>query len=211
MSKLPPLTGWPPPPKQIPTPPARPTPPPKKRERWGAFASPAWQAAVDRLMERGDPELLAATAPPLLPVSERDELAVLAAVLRSPSLLPRAVGRLTEGDFAVEWHREAYCLMLELTAAGALEAMRERVNREERQDLFLRLGELHHEVDVDRFDAHVEVVRERSVRRRLIRGAAEIVEATTAGVADAREALRTAEDLAEDLASGRPPRAHPGA
>lgn len=119
------------------------------------------------------------------PHSEESERAVLAALLESPGLLPQVADRLSPEDFYLERHQAAYRTLLELRGLPA---------------------------DAGRLDAHVEVVKERAVRRRLIRTAHDVRAAALAGGRNAADALREAEAIAEELKAGRPPQAHnPGA
>ncbi len=135
-----------------------------------------------------------------LPYSEESERAVLAGVLLSPHLLALVAGRLTAEDFYLERHQVLYRAMLELGEQRVDIDLRTLQALLEQQDTFESLGGLAYLAGLDsdlpdlaRVETYVELVKERSVRRRLI----EVCEETTRdcydGGLDAQEALARAE------------------
>ena len=148
------------------------------------------------------PEPEAPTAPKSLPHSEESERAVLAAVLLAPRVLPQVSGRLMEEDFYLERHQSIYKCMLEIMEAGAGIDLRTLQARLEQRGLFEQIGGMAYLAGLDldlpdlgRVDTYVDLVKERSVRRRLILGCHRIAHAAHEGGADANEALGEAEKL----------------
>ena len=137
-----------------------------------------------------------------MPHSEENERAVLAAVLLAPRVLPTISGRLTEEDFYLERHQMLYKAMLELLDQGSEIDLRTIQASLEQRGAFEKVGGMAYLAaldldlpDLGRVDAYVEVVKERSVRRRLIRGASEVVQNAMDGGLNAQEALAEAEKI----------------
>jgi replicative DNA helicase len=139
--------------------------------------------------------------PKALPHSEESERAVLAAALIDHErYLPMAAARLAVDDFYFERHQRLYSSMLELQAAGTdidLRTLQARLEQSQQLDLIGGLAYLA-TLDVDlpdlgRVDAYVEIIKERSLRRRLIHACAEIYRDCLDGGLEARAALDRAE------------------
>jgi replicative DNA helicase len=135
-----------------------------------------------------------------LPQSEESERAVLAAVLLDPRLLPSVSGRLTAEDFFSDRHRAIYAAMLELqdeTTAIDLRTLQARLEHKgalEGVGGFAYLAGLDADLpDLGRFENYVEIVKERSVRRRLIDVCREVMRDCLDGGLDAPNALARAE------------------
>ncbi len=145
--------------------------------------------------------------PKTLPQSEESERAVLAAVLLDPRMLPTVAGRLKPEDFFVDRHRRLYAVMLELQDEGSPIDLRTLQARLEQRAELEQAGGLVYlaSLDVDlpdlgRFESYVEIVKERSVRRRLIDACRRITSECLDGGVDAAAALGHAEQ--EVLALG---------
>ena len=139
-------------------------------------------------------------APKTLPHSEESERAVLAGILLEPQVLPQVAARLVEGDFYFERHGRIYRAMLDLQVATTEVDMRTLQARLEQQGQLDGVGGLAYlaGLDVDlpdlgRIDAYVEIVKERSLRRRLIQACSDVTRACLDGGLDANEALGKAE------------------
>ena len=135
-----------------------------------------------------------------LPQSEESERAVLAAVLLDPRLLPTSSGRLKSEDFVSERHRLLYATMLELQEEQSAIDLRTVQAKLEQKAAFESAGGLTYllGLDVDlpdlgRFEHYVEIVKERSVRRRLIDVCRDITRDCLDGGVDAQHALDRAE------------------
>ncbi len=138
--------------------------------------------------------------PKTLPQSEESERAVLAAALLDPRLLPTVAGRLRPEDFYSDRHRRIYAAMLELqdeqvaidlrTLQAKLEA---RAELEGAGGLSYLAGLDVDLPDLGRFEHYVEIVKERSVRRRLIDVCRDITRDCLDGGVDAQRALDRAE------------------
>ena len=135
-----------------------------------------------------------------VPHSEESERAVLAGVLLDPGLIPSVSARLTLEDFYAERHRVVYQAMLDLQAAGVevdlrtLQAQLETRNHLESVGGVAYLAGLDVDLpDLGRFDTYVEIVKERSVRRRLIEACGSITRDCLDGGLMAQEALGRAE------------------
>ncbi len=135
-----------------------------------------------------------------LPHSEESERAVLAAVLLDPRLLPTLSGRLRAEDFYLERHQHLYQAMVELAQDGTTIDLRTLQAKLEQQARFDGAGGIAYlaGLDVDlpdlgRVDAYVEIVKERSVRRRLIQASAGIMRDCLDGGLEAAAALGRAE------------------
>jgi len=135
-----------------------------------------------------------------MPQSEESERAVLAAVLLDPRLLPSVSGRLTAEDFFGDRHRAIFASMLELqeeATAIDLRTLQAQLERKGQIDLVGGFGYLAG-LDVDlpdlgRFETYVEIVKERSVRRRLIDVCRDVTRDCLDGGTDAPAALARAE------------------
>lgn len=110
-----------------------------------------------------------------LPQSEESERAVLAAVLLDARLLPTVSGRLKVEDFYLDRHRRLYGAMLELQDVDSPIDLRTLQARLEQRGELEQAGGLAYlaGLDIDlpdlgRFETYVEIVKERSIRRRLI-------------------------------------------
>lgn len=145
--------------------------------------------------------MIEALQPPKnVPHSEESERAVLAGVLLDPALIPSVSARLTAEDFYAERHRVVYQAMLELQAAGTGVDLRTLQAQLESQKHLEGVGGLAYlaGLDIDlpdlgRFDSYVEIVKERSVRRRLIQACGSITRDCLDGGLNAQEALGRAE------------------
>ncbi|MGH9382431.1 MAG: replicative DNA helicase [Thermoanaerobaculia bacterium] len=135
-----------------------------------------------------------------LPHSEESERAVLAAVLIHPPLLATVSGRLTPEDFYVERHGLIYEAMLGLQEDSVEVDLRTLQAKLEQQDRLDSIGGVAYlaGLDVDlpdlgRLDSYVDIVKERSVRRRLIDAATTTIRNCLDGGLPAQEALGLAE------------------
>jgi replicative DNA helicase len=135
-----------------------------------------------------------------LPQSEESERAVLAAVLLDPRLLPSVSGRLKAEDFSLDRHRLLYGVMLELQDEQTTIDLRTVQARLEQKAALEAAGGFSYlaGLDVDlpdlgRFEQYVEIVKERSVRRRLIDVCRDITRDCFDGGLDAQSALDRAE------------------
>ncbi|MCB1036040.1 MAG: replicative DNA helicase, partial [Acidobacteria bacterium] len=142
------------------------------------------------------------TVPPpsTLPSSPEAERAVLAAVMLEPSLLPVISARLTAEDYYLERHRLVYQAMIDLQEdqvsidLRTLQARLEIRSELEAAGGLAYLATLDADLpDLSRVDAYAEIVKERSIRRRLIQASTEIIRDCTEGGIDAHEALSKAE------------------
>jgi replicative DNA helicase len=136
-----------------------------------------------------------------LPHSEESERAVLAAILLDPSRhLPTTSGRLRPNDFYLERHQRLYEAMLELQDEKVEIDIRTVQAHLEQRKLLQEVGGLAYiatlEVDLPdlgRVEHYVEIVKERSVRRRLIDVCRDITRDCLDGGVDAQAALDRAE------------------
>ena len=135
-----------------------------------------------------------------LPHSEEAERAVLAAILLSPRVLPTLSGRLNEEDFYLERHKLLFRVMLELLEQGAEIDLRTLQAQLELRGAFEQVGGVAYLAgldldlpDLSRIDLYAEIVKERSVRRRLVLSCQEIVLGCLQGGMAASEALAEAE------------------
>jgi replicative DNA helicase len=135
-----------------------------------------------------------------LPFSDESERAVLAAVLLDPRLLPSVSGRLTAEDFYSDRHRRIYATMLTLQdEATAIDLRTVQASLEQQGALeaiggFAYLAGLDVDLpDLGRFETYVEIVKERSVRRRLIEVCRDVTRDCLDGGVDAPAALARAE------------------
>ncbi len=138
--------------------------------------------------------------PKSLPHSEESERAVLAGVLLDPRLLPTISGRLLPGDFYFEKHQLLYQAMLDLQEDRTAIDLRTLQALLEQRGILAAVGGVAYVagLDVDlpdlgRIDAYAEIVKERSVRRRLIQASGEIIRDCLDGGLEAQAALGRAE------------------
>jgi replicative DNA helicase len=135
-----------------------------------------------------------------LPHSEESERAVLGAVLLEPQLLPTITGRLKAEDFYLERHQILYGAMVELQDERVTIDVRTLQAKLEQQGRFEAIGGIAYLAsldldlpDIGRTDAYVEIVKERSIRRRLILASNRIIRDCLDGGVVAQEALAHAE------------------
>ncbi|MDX1502096.1 MAG: replicative DNA helicase [Thermoanaerobaculia bacterium] len=141
---------------------------------------------------------LSATAS--LPHSDESERAVLAGVLLDPERFPTLSARLTSEDFFSERHRLIFGAMLEIQAEDSQIDLRTLQARLEQLDSLDEVGGLAYLASLDldlpdlsRLESYVEIVKERSVRRRLIEACGQITRDCLDGGLVAQEALGRAE------------------
>ncbi len=135
-----------------------------------------------------------------LPHSEESERAVLAGAMLDPALLPTVSGRLTADDFYTERHRILFRTMLSLQESGTEIDLRTLQASLEQQDRLEAVGGIAYLASLDldlpdlgRLDSYVEIVKERSIRRRLIEACGDITRNCLDGGLEAQEALSRAE------------------
>lgn len=145
-------------------------------------------------------ETAAAPSPRTLPHSEESERAVLAAVLLDPRILPTITGRLRAEDFYAAKHQAVYQAMIDLQEERVEIDLRTLQARLEQQARLEEVGGVAYLASLDldlpdlgRADAYVEIVKERSIRRRLIEASGEIIRDCLDGGLPAEEALGKAE------------------
>ncbi len=143
-----------------------------------------------------------------LPRSEEAERAVLAAVLLDAYSLPSITARLTPDDFFSDRHRAIYQAMLDLQAESTAVDLRTLQGHLEQRKQFEMVGGVAYlaELDLDlpdlsRLDVYVALVKERSVRRRLIQASQQVMRDCLDGGLDARAALTRAEEMIFALGS----------
>jgi replicative DNA helicase len=151
--------------------------------------------------------------PHALPHSEEAERAVLAAVLIDPRHLAVVAGRLAAEDFFSERHQVLYRAMLDLQAAATDIDLRTLQALLEQQARFESIGGVGYlsSLDLDlpdlgRIETYVEIVKERSLRRRLISACGEITRDCLDGGVDAQQALGRAEEAILNLGEEAIPR-----
>lgn len=139
-------------------------------------------------------------APQSLPQSEEAERAVLGAILLAPRILPTITGRVSDEDFFVEKHQLIFKAMLELQEKETEIDLRTLQAHMELKGSFELVGGMAFLAgldldlpDIGRIDTYVEIVKERSVRRRLVIKCQELVFECLEGGLDASEALAEAE------------------
>ena len=135
-----------------------------------------------------------------LPHSEESERAVLGGVMLDPSVLPTISGRLRAEDFYSERHQLLYQAMLDLQEEQVEIDLRTLQARLEQRGQLEMVGGLAYLTGLDldlpdlgRIETYVEIVKERSVRRRLIQMSGEIIRNCLDGGLVAAEALGRAE------------------
>jgi replicative DNA helicase len=138
--------------------------------------------------------------PTALPHSEESERAVLAAILLSPHVLPVVSGRLVEEDFYFERHQTIYKAMVEVQDQGDEIDLRTLQAQLELRGGFERVGGMGYLAgleldlpDLGRVETYVEIVKERSLRRRLVQAMTEIIAGCLDGKLNASEGLAQAE------------------
>lgn len=141
-----------------------------------------------------------------LPHSEESEMAVLAAVLLMPECLPVVRGRLKPGDFYLERHQLIFASMIEIVDDGEEVDLRTLQGKLELRNAYETVGGMaylagldQHLPDLGRIESYVEIVKERSVRRRLIQYAQSIAFDSSEGGKDAQEVLAEAEASIREL------------
>ncbi|HEY7215229.1 MAG TPA: replicative DNA helicase [Thermoanaerobaculia bacterium] len=135
-----------------------------------------------------------------LPHSEESERAVLGGVLLDSSILPTISGRLRAEDFYHERHQILYQAMLDLREELVEIDLRTVQAKLEQRGQFEAIGGLAYLTgldldlpDIGRVDTYVEIIKERSVRRRLIQTSGQIIRNCLDGGLEAQEALGRAE------------------
>jgi replicative DNA helicase len=135
-----------------------------------------------------------------LPHSEESERAVLGGVLLDSSILPTISGRLRAEDFYHERHQTLYQAMLDLREELVEIDLRTLQAKLEQRGQFESVGGLAYLTgldldlpDIGRVDTYVEIIKERSVRRRLIQTSGQIIRNCLDGGLEAQEALGRAE------------------
>jgi replicative DNA helicase len=135
-----------------------------------------------------------------LPHSEESERAVLGGVLLDPAILPTIAGRLRPEDFYLDRHQTLYKVMLELQDERVGIDLRTVQAKLEQQGQFDGVGGLAYLASLDldlpdlgRIDTYAEIVKERSVRRRLIQASGQIIRDCLDGGVEAQAALGRAE------------------
>jgi replicative DNA helicase len=143
-----------------------------------------------------------------LPRSEEAERAVLGAVLLDPYSLPSVSARLMTADFFSDRHRVIYQAMLDLQEESVSIDLRTLQGRLEQRKEFEQVGGIAYLAaldldlpDLSRVDAYVQIVKERSIRRRLIQASQQVMRDCLDGGLEAREALARAEGMIFSLGS----------
>lgn len=135
-----------------------------------------------------------------LPHSEESERAVLSAALLDPEQFSIISGRLRVDDFYSEHHRILYDAMLAIAEQHVAIDLRTLQAQLEQRDKFEAVGGVSYLATLDldlpdlgRLETYVEIVKERSVRRRLIAACSEITRSCLDGGVEAQVALGKAE------------------
>jgi replicative DNA helicase len=135
-----------------------------------------------------------------LPHSEESERAVLGAILLDPRVLPTISGRLRPEDFYLDRHQTLYQGMIDLQEARVTIDLRTVQAKLEQRGQFEAIGGAAYLATLDldlpdlgRVDTYVEIVKERSVRRRLILASNQIIKDCLDGGQEAAVALGRAE------------------
>ncbi len=159
----------------------------------GEYGPPAAFPQIPSMLETLGPQKA-------LPHSEESERAVLAGVMLDQALLPTISGRLKPEDFYGERHQILYRVMLELQEEQVGIDLRTVQAKLEQQALFEKAGGISYLANLDldlpdlgRLDSYVEIVKERSVRRRLIEASGKIIRDCLDGGVEAAAALGRAE------------------
>lgn len=153
-----------------------------------------------RRMRREEPRDPGATK--ALPHSEESERAVLAAILLSPHVLPVVSARLASEDFYLERHQLIYDCMMALQEEGTEIDLRTLQGKLELRNAFDTIGGMAYLAGLDldlpdlgRIESYVEIVKERSIRRRLIQAAQKISFDSFESGQEAHEVLAEAEKM----------------
>jgi replicative DNA helicase len=148
-----------------------------------------------------------------LPSSDEAERAVLAAVLLDPRQLALVAGRLQESDFFTERHQLIYRAMLDLQGENGAIDLRTVQAKLEQRGQFESTGGVAYLAgldvdlpDIGRVEAYVEIVKERSLRRRLILACGQITRDCLDGGLEAAQALGRAEEAILNLGEEAIPR-----
>ena len=149
-----------------------------------------------------------------LPFSEESERAVLAAILlASERHLPPTAGRLRADDFYLGRHQRLFQAMLGLQEEGVEIDLRTLQARLEQQNVLNDVGGLAYiatlEVDLPdlgNVDQYIEIVKERSLRRRLIDACTQMYRNCQDGGLEAKDALDRAEQAILELGEEALPR-----
>ena len=135
-----------------------------------------------------------------LPFSEESERAVLGGILLDPAVLPTISGRLRAEDFYVERHQVLYQTMLDLQEEQVEIDLRTLQAKLEQRAQLSNIGGLAYLAsldldlpDIGRVDQYAEIIKERSIRRRLIQTSSQIIRDCLDGGLTAQEALGRAE------------------
>src|SRR6185436_13495318 len=135
-----------------------------------------------------------------LPYSEESERAVLGGILLDPAVLPTISGRLRADDFYVERHQVLYQAMVDLQEEQVEIDLRTLQAKLEQRAQLATVGGLAYLAtldldlpDIGRVDQYAEIIKERSVRRRLIQAASQSIRDCLDGGLTAQEALGRAE------------------
>ncbi|HYU35416.1 MAG TPA: replicative DNA helicase [Thermoanaerobaculia bacterium] len=135
-----------------------------------------------------------------LPYSEESERAVLGGILLDPAVLPTITGRLRSEDFYVERHQVLFQAMIDLQEEQVGIDLRTLQAKLEQRAQLETVGGLSYLAtldldlpDIGRVDQYAEIIKERSVRRRLIQASSQIIRDCLDGGLTAQEALGRAE------------------
>ncbi len=135
-----------------------------------------------------------------LPHSEEAERAVLAGVLLDPDRFSLLSGRLRAEDFYTERHRLLFQAMLDLNDENVTIDLRTLQARLEQREQLEAAGGIGYMATLDldlpdlgRLETYAEIVKERSIRRRLIEACGVITRNCLDGGLEAQEALSRAE------------------
>src|SRR6185369_14993480 len=139
-----------------------------------------------------------------LPYSEESERAVLGGILLDPQVLPTISGRLRPDDFYLERHQVLYQAMLNLQEEQVEIDLRTLQAKLEQQGNLDSIGGIGYLTtldldlpDIGRVDQYAEIIKERSVRRRLIQTSTQIIRDCLDGGLPAQEALGRAEQAVQ--------------
>jgi replicative DNA helicase len=135
-----------------------------------------------------------------LPYSEESERAVLGGILLDPNVLPTISGRLRPEDFYLERHQVLYQTMIDLKEDQVEVDLRTLQAKLEQRAQLDSVGGLAYLAtldldlpDIGRVDQYAEIIKERSIRRRLIQTSSQIIRDCLDGGLTAQEALGRAE------------------
>ena len=135
-----------------------------------------------------------------LPYSEESERAVLGGILLDPAVLPTISGRLRPDDYYLERHQLLYQAMLDLQEELVEIDLRTLQAKLEQRGQFDAIGGIAYLAtldldlpDIGRIDQYAEIIKERSIRRRLIQASSQIIRDCLDGGLAAQEALGRAE------------------